>query len=102
MTRVGGHRVTRGSSDRSQGVQVDPALPALGARAARRCSRLAPAPVGRTIRLGPPYGVEDFLARVERNQVRIADASAALGVRAAEIVATLAEDLPDGTGPVLV
>jgi aminoglycoside phosphotransferase (APT) family kinase protein len=54
------------------------------------------------IRLGPPYGVEDFLARVERNQLRIAGASAALGVRAAEVVATLAEDLPDGTGPVLV
>jgi hypothetical protein len=54
------------------------------------------------IRLGPTYGPDDFLARVERNCAPIVAASPALGARAAEIVATLAADPPAPSRPVLV
>jgi hypothetical protein len=54
------------------------------------------------IRLGRPYGPEDFLARLERNCVPIASASPKLGATAAEIVATLAADPPAVTRRVLV
>ena len=54
------------------------------------------------IRLGRPYGPDDFLARLERNCAPIASASPELGATAAEVVATLAADPPAVTDPVLV